>query len=167
MATSNCSAKRRNKKYTPKGVNRESWKVAMQGAMLLSETDQAIRANRVRDAVALIAAGSGDVVAWSSVFDAVNLLEQFSRSPKIMTGAADYILSMHIVISAVLERRKNGGDDIRPAEVQDLRDFADLYAEVLSVVTHHEYRIAEEKTRQRLWAIRNSCTKGVTVLEVA
>ncbi len=155
------------KKYRPRGVSVETWRIAMQGAMKLLPRDQEARVAPIRDAVDKISKGQAGKEDWQGVFDALNMLEQFSRMPKVMRGAADYVHSMQTVIVGVLDRqRASGSKALYPGELEDLRGFVDQWAEVLSVVTHREYFEAEEKTHQRLVSILRSKTPGVRVVEV-
>lgn len=132
------------KRYRPKGVSADSWKIAIQGSCLLSKADQYVRVNLLSDAVEKIGKGQGSKEIWQAVFDCINMLEAFSRMPKVMRNADDYIESMQSVIVGLVE----------------------TWRDVLSTVTHAEYFQAEERTHQRLRAILSSKTPGVRVVEV-
>lgn len=157
------------KRYRPKHrPSTNTLFVAMQGVMLLTQEDVAKASEPVTTAITHIAQGAGSQADWQAVFDALNMLEQFGRMPKVMRGAADYVHSMQTVIVGVLDRqRASGSKALYPGELEDLRGFVDQWAEVLSVVTHREYFEAEEKTHQRLVSILRSKTPGVRVVEVA
>ena len=156
------------KRYRPKGVNVQSWVVAMQGACLLSEEDQRIRVEPIRHSVELIAQGKGGKEEWQGVFDALNMIEEFSRMPKVMRNARDYIESTQGVIVGILDRQKASQTKaLYPSELADLRSMVDLWAELLTTVTHHEYFKAEENTHRRLKAILASKTPGVRIVEAA
>lgn len=159
---------RPRKQYKPKGVSPVSWQIAIQGQCLLSKPDQETRVKLLSDAVDKIGKGQGDKPTWQAVFDCMNMLEAFSRMPKVMRGAEDYIESMQAVIVGLLDRQKQTGTKaLYPSELADLRGLVETWADVLSTVTHHEYFEAEERTHQRLKAILSSKTRGVRVVEVA
>lgn len=156
------------KRYRPRAIKPLSWAIAMQGACLLSEEDQSIRVEPIRHAVELIAQGKGGKDEWQGIFDAFNMTEEFSRMPKVMQGATDYIHSMQSVIIGILDRQKASQTKaLYPTELSDLRAFVDLWAELLTTVTHHEYFKAEENTHRRLRAILSSKTPGVRIVEAA
>jgi hypothetical protein len=154
------------KKYRPKPVKTCTLQLAMQGWAYLSKEDQAARAAPVREAVSLISKGAGTKAHWSAIFDALNMLEQFNQMPQVMTGARDYIESMQTVIVNILDRAKEGKRALYPTELEDLRGFADLWADVLSTVTHRDYYVCETKTRKRLIQVLRE-GKGVRFLEAA
>jgi len=154
------------KKYRPKPVKTCTLQLAMQGWAYLSKEDQAARVNPVREAVSFISKGAGAKEHWSAIFDALNMLEQFNQMPQVMTGARDYIESMQTVIVNILDRAKEGKRALYPTELEDLRGFADLWAEVLTTVTHRDYYVCETKTHQRLVQVLRE-GKGVKVLEAA
>lgn len=158
---------RKRSNHKVRHTNPESWRVAMQGSMLLSKADQDARTEPVNRAVAMISRGQAGKDEWQAIFDAMNMLEQFSRMPKVMRGAQDWIAGMQAVIVAILDRSKSGAKALYPTELADLRGMAELWADVLSTVTHREYFECEEKTHQRLAAILRSKTAGVRVVEVA
>lgn len=155
------------KRYRPKGVSADSWKIAIQGSCLLSKADQKARADLLSDAVEKIGKGQGSKEIWQSVFDCMNMLEAFSRMPKVMRNADDYIESMQSVIVGLLDRQKQTGTKaLYASELADLRGLVETWRDVLSTVTHAEYFQAEERTHQRLKAILSSKTRGVRVVEV-
>lgn len=155
------------KKYRPRWLAKPvTLQLAIQGVAYLSKEGQAARVAPVREAVSFIAQGKAAKEHWSAIFDALNMLEQFNQMPQVMTGARDYIESMQNVIVAILDRAKEGKRALYPSELEDLRGFADLWADVLSTVTHRDYYVCETKTHQRLvQALREG--KGVKVLEAA
>ena len=154
------------KKYRPKPVKTCTIQLAAQGRALLSKEDQEAKAAPVREAVAFIAQGKGAKAHWSAIFDAVNMIEQFNQMPQGMTGARDYIESMQAVIVAILDRAKEGKRALYPSELEDLRGFAELWADVLSTVTHRDFYVCETKTHQRLVQVIRT-GKGIKVLEAA
>lgn len=155
------------KRYKPRGVSPISWQIAIQGSCLLSKSDQDVRVNLLSEAVEKIAKGDGTKQVWQAVFDCMNMLEAFSRMPKVMRNANDYIESMQAVIVGLLDRQKKTGTKaLYPSELADLRGLVEVWADVLSTVTHAEYFQAEERTHQRLKAILSSKTRGVRVVEV-
>lgn len=155
------------KRYKPRGVSLASLQIAIQGSCLLSKADQDSRVTLLADAVEKIGKGQGTKEIWQSVFDCMNMLEAFSRMPKVMRNANDYIESMQAVIVGLLDRQKKTGTKaLYPSELADLRGLVDTWRDVLSTVTHAEYFQAEERTHQRLKAILSSKTRGVRVVEV-
>lgn len=155
------------KKYRPRWVAKPvTLQLAIQGVAFLSQEDQAARVAPVREAVSFIAQGKAAKEHWSAIFDAMNMLEQFNQMPQVMKGGRDYIESMQNVIVGILDRAKQGKRALYPSELEDLRGFADLWADVLSTVTHRDYYVCETKTHQRLVQVLRE-GKGVKVLEAA
>jgi len=155
------------KRYRPRGVSPISWQIAIQGSCLLSKADQDSRVNLLADAIEKIGKGEGTKQIWQAVFDCMNMLEAFSRMPKVMRNANDYIESMQAVIVGLLDRQKQTGTKaLYPSELADLRGLVEVWRDLLSTVTHAEYFQAEERTHQRLKAILGSKTRGVRVVEV-
>jgi len=153
------------KKYRPRWQAKPvTLQLAIQGVAYLSREDQDARVAPVREAVSFISKGAGTKEHWSAIFDALNMLEQFNQMPQVMTGARDYIESMQTVIVNILDRAKEGKRALYPTELEDLRGFADLWADVLSTVTHRDYYVCETKTHQRLIQVLRE-GKGVKVLE--
>ena len=154
----------RRKAYRPKPVKTCTLQLAMQGWAYLSKEDQESKTAPVLEAVAFIAQGNASKEHWSAIFDALNMIEQFNQMPQVMTGARDYIESMQTVIVGILDRAKAGQRALYPSELDDLRGFVDLWADVLTTVTHRDYFVCEEKTHKRLvQVIREG--KGVKILE--
>lgn len=155
------------KKYRPRWVAKPvTLQLAIQGVAYLSQEDQDARVAPVREAVAFIAQGKAAKEHWSAIFDALNMLEQFNQMPQVMKGGRDYIESMQNVIVSILDRAKEGKRALYPSELEDLRGFVDLWADVLSTVTHRDYYVCETKTHQRLVQVIRT-GKGVKVLEAA
>lgn len=155
------------KKYRPRWAAKPvTLQLAIQGVAYLSQEDQSARVTPVREAVAFIAQGKASKEHWSAIFDALNMLEQFNQMPQVMKGGRDYIESMQNVIVAILDRAKEGKRALYPSELEDLRGFADLWADVLSTVTHRDYYVCETKTHQRLVQVLRE-GKGVKILEAA
>ncbi len=138
--------------------------LAIQGVAYLSKEAQAAGVAPVREAVSFIAQGKAAKEHWSAIFDAMNMLEQFNQMPQVMKGGRDYIESMQTVIVGILDRAKEGKRALYPSELEDLRGFADLWADVLSTVTRRDYYVCETKTHQRLVQVIRT-GKGVKVLE--
>lgn len=157
----------KRKAYRPRWVAKPvTLQLAIQGVAKLSKADQDAKAAPVHDAVTAIAQGKGDKEHWSAIFDALNMLEQFNQMPQVMKGAKDYVESMQSVIVAILDRQREGTKALYPSELQDLRGFAELWADVLSTVTHRDFFVCQEKTHKRLVKVIRS-GEGVRVLEVA
>lgn len=155
------------KAYRPKHrASTNTLFVAMQGVMLLTPQDVAKASEPVTTAITSIAQGAGSQTHWQAVFDALNMLEQFGRMPKVMRNAQDYIHSMQQVIVGILDRqRETGSKALHAHELADLRGFEDQWREVLSTVTCAEYFQCQEKTHKRLVSIIRSKTPGVRVVE--
>lgn len=157
---------RKRKAYRPKPVKTCTLQLAAQGWAKLSQEDQDAKAAPIREAVAFIAQGKATKEHWSAIFDALNMIEQFNQMPKVMRGGRDYIESMQGVIVAILDRSKEGKRALYSSELEDLRGFADLWADVLSTVTHRDYYVCETKTHKRLVQVIRT-GEGVRVLEAA
>lgn len=155
------------KRYRPKHrASTLSPFIAMQGVRLLSPEDVEKASEPVTTAITSIAQGGGSQEHWQSVFDALNMLEQFGRMPKVMRNADDYIGTMQEVIVGILDRKRDTGSAALHAhELADLRGFSELWKEVLSTVTCAEYFRCQEKTHKRLVSILRSKTPGVRVVE--
>lgn len=157
----------KRKAYRPRWVASASLlQIAFQGVALLSKEDQEAKATPVRQAVEAIAKGEGNQAHWSAIFDALNMVEQFNQMPQVMKGARGYVESMQSVIVAILDRQREGKKALYASELQDLRGFAELWADVLSTVTHRDFFVCQEKTHKRLVKVIRE-GKGVKVLEVA
>jgi hypothetical protein len=157
---------RKRSKYTPKGASPSAWVIAMQGSCLLSEYDQSIRIDPVREAVSAISKGTANKQNWTVIFDTFNLFEEFSRMPKIMQGANDYVHSFQNVIMGILDRQKaTGTKALYPAELDALTGFCELWEGVIRSVTHREYFVAEERTARRLNQLIRQKNGGVRVVE--
>ena len=156
----------KRKAYRPKPIKTCTLQLAMQGWAKLSQADQAAKVAPIREAVELIAQGEAKKEHWAAIFDALNMTEQFNQMPQVMKGAKDYVESMQSVIVGILDRAKEGKRSLYPSELDDLRGFADLWAEVLSTVTHRDYYVCEEKTHKRLVQVIRT-GEGVKVLEAA
>lgn len=154
----------KRKAYRPKPIKTCTLQLAAQGCAKLSQADQAAKVAPIREAVELIAQGAAKKEHWAAIFDALNMTEQFNQMPRVMTGARDYVESMQFVIVGILDRAKEGKRALYPSELDDLRGFADLWAEVLSTVTHRDYYVCEEKTHKRLVQVIRT-GEGIKVLE--
>lgn len=156
------------KKFTPKwGRSPNNLFVAIQGSRLLSKDDQAAEALRLQLAFEEIAKGQGGKEQWQQMFDAMNMIEEWSRVPKIMRGAHDFVMSTQAAIVGILDRQKESGSKALYAhELQALCDLVGVWTDCLSVVTHADYFKAQERVAKRLQAILRSKTPGVRVVEV-
>jgi hypothetical protein len=157
----------KRKAYRPRWLAKPvTLQLAIQGVAKLSKADQEAKAAPVREAVEAITKGEGTKEHWSALFDALNMVEQFNQMPSVMKGAKDYIDAMQSVIVTILDRQREGKRALYPAELKELRGFADLWVDVLSTVTHREFFVCQEKTHKRLVQVIRS-GEGVKVLEVA
>lgn len=150
-------------KYPP---NPQAWRIGMQGATLLTKADQLTRAVKVRASVDLLANSDGDVTNWRDVFDALNMIEGFSRNGQVR-NAREFIDSMQQTIVGALDRQKQTGSNVlRPVECDALRDLAATWAQVLATVTCREYFEAEQYViRKTDNALRAKPSAGVRVME--
>ena len=146
------------KKYRPKPVKTCTLQLAMQGWAFLSKEDQEAKAAPVREAVAFIAQGKGTKEHWSAIFDALNMLEQFNQMPQVMTGARDYIESMHasnlelaaeyLVMAAMLIEIKSRMLLPRP-KVAEGEDAEDPRAELVRrLMEYEQMKIAGQNLNQ-------------------
>ena len=144
-------ARKMNRSHQARGVNPQSWVVAMQGVMLLSKHDQATRALNLHICVDRIAKGEATHDDWKQVFDVCNLLEELGKNPKIMRGSTEFIEHVQEHIVAIMDRQKANPTSraLRAQELQALRDMETLWAEVLGVITHSEYFRAEQAVNER------------------
>lgn len=69
------------KRYRPKGVSADSWKIAIQGSCLLSKADQYVRVNLLSDASEL-ADLRGLVETWCDVLSTVTHAEYFQAEER-------------------------------------------------------------------------------------
>lgn len=100
---------RKRSSYRPQGANPQAWIVAMQGASLLSKSDQASRAMKVHLAVDAIRRGEASTDEWRDVFDALNMVEAFAGMPSVMQGASEFVQHQQETIVAILDRQKATG----------------------------------------------------------
>lgn len=142
---------KKRKAYKPKQVNPMAWKVAVMGQCKLSEHDQEQFAAPVNLAVDNVRKGVASKADWQAIFDVANMLDTFSKMPKVMQNATDYVRSLQNQIERILNRqKKTGAKALYPGELADLNDMVDLWREVLSVVTMAEYLQCQEKTHDRI-----------------
>lgn len=136
--------------YRPKGVNPGAWLVAMQGAMLLSKADQLARALKLSNAVDQIARGQAVKADWQIVFDALNMIEEMDRTGRVIQGAQDFVhLTQDVIVEVMGRHVAHGTKALRATELQTLRELQTLWAEVLGVVTHQQYFVAEQRVVER------------------
>lgn len=155
------------KKYRPRGVSTNPLQIAIQGVAFLSSHDIEIRVRPVRQAVDLIRTGKAGKEHWQALFDALNMIEQFSQMPGIIDGdTRAWVEAQQATIVAILDRQREGKRALYAAEIDDLDALADMWESVLTNVTHRQYFEAEEATHKRLVAILRSKTPGVRVLKV-
>lgn len=169
-ALEKAARRRQEREDGARRVNFESWKVAMQGAALLSRTDQLIHADRLSCAVERLIASNATRKDWGEVFDAINLIEALEKTHAHAIRDASEFVEAHQenVIAAMDRQRETGSNVLTVAECQMLRDLSSAWAEVLGVVTHREYSVAEERVRRKVQAIlRGGPAPGVRVLEAA
>lgn len=153
--------------YRPRGVNPEAWKVGIQGAALLSKSDQLKTLARVACSVDDLAACKPSREAWSAVFDCINLLEAFTTNGLIKSGGVELVDSLQeTVVDAMTRQRDSGSNVLRPCEVQALREMVATYGEVLSICTNRELFAAMERVERKVsQALRKGSHGSVTVIE--
>ena len=131
------------KKYRPKHVNPYAHLIAMQGAQLLSDADRLKRTNALATAVEVACMGAAEHQHWALIVDSLNMAEMFARQ-KVAQGL-DAIYAMQTTVETILDRRKaTGSKALYLTEREDLRDFAEAYAELLRGVNHRQYFQAQE-----------------------
>jgi hypothetical protein len=155
------------KRYRPKHrPSTNTLFIAIQGQRFLSKADQAAAALRVHMAVDAVSQGKADKADWLEIFDAVNLIEQWNKVPKIMRGAGEFVDSIQNVVVGIMDRQKaTGAKALHANELQALRDLSALWAEVLSGVTHADYFKAQEKVALRVQQVLRSKRTDVRVVE--
>lgn len=158
---------RKRSKYRPKHVNPDAWKIGMQGAMLLSLSDQIKTISKVHEAVEELSDCRPTKTVWGYVFDCVNLLEAFSAIGVIKEGGQDYVAGLQsVVVDAMTRQRDMGSNVLRPAEVSALREMVSVYGHVLSVCTHREFFEAMERVERKVaQALSKGSHGSVQVLE--
>lgn len=159
---------RKMSRYNPKGANPQAWVVAMQGPMLLSRHDQSTRALNLHICVDRIARGEADHGDWRQVFDVCNLLEELGKNPRVMQGAQEFVEHCQEQIVSIMDRHKANPASraVKAEELQALRDMETLWAEVLGIITHHQYFVAEQAVNERTRRVLAGQTNGARVVSV-
>lgn len=157
------------KKYRPRGVSLNPIYIATQGVRLLSRDDQLLKAEAVALAVAEIKRGQAGKPQWTAVFDCLNMVEELLKNPKVATNDPAYIEAKQEAIVSILDRHKaTGSKALRAEEIAALDDLVALWADLLGVVTHHEYFLAQEAVEKRMRRVMSgNVPQGVRVLEAA
>lgn len=160
---------RKRSSYKPRCVRPAAYLLAMQGAALLSTTDQLIRADRLHSAVERLIASAGQLKDWGEVFDAINMIEALEQThAHAIRDAREFVHAQQANVVAAMDRQKATGSNVLTvAECQTLRDLAATWAEVLGVVTHREFFAAEERVYQKVRQALRKPQAGVRVLEAA
>lgn len=155
------------KRYRPKHLkSANTLFIAIQGQRFLSKDDQTKAALALSLAVDDIAKGNGTRAQWMEVFDAINLIEQWNKVPKIMKGAAEFVDGIQNTVVSIMDRQKETGSKaLKAEELKALRDLAGLFTDCLSVVTHSDYFKAQEKVALRVQQVLRSKSPGVRVVE--
>lgn len=136
------------KKYKPKPINPTVHLLAMQGAARLTEADRLERTNRLAAAVEVACMGLAAREHWSLIVDSLNMAEMFARH-KVAAGL-DAIYALQDTVETCLNRaRDTGTRALRREEQEDLRAFAEAYADLLRGVTHRQYFEAQEAAENR------------------
>lgn len=156
-----------NMRRKQRNANPFAHMTAIMGASLLNQHDIDAKTRDVDVAVNSACHGVATRNHWKVIFHTLNMLEEFSRHPKIMRGASGYIQSMQGVIVGILDRhKKTGTKSLYTYEITDLRGMYELWCDVLVTVTMSEYYKAESECARRAEAILASGTRGVHVVEI-
>lgn len=161
---------RKRSSYRAKGVNLTAYMAAIQGAALLSTTDQLISADRLHSAVERLIASAGQLKDWGEVFDAINMIEALEQThAHAIRDAREFVHAQQANVVAAMDRQQATGSNVLTvAECQTLRDLAATWAEVLGEVTCREYSAAENRVRRKVAAVlRGKPAAGVRVLVAA
>jgi hypothetical protein len=140
----------KRKAYRPRPVKPHAYLIAIQGAALLSEADRLERANRLAAAVEVACMGAAERPQWALIVDALNMAEMFARQ-RVGVGrdALPLIEGLQTTVETILDRRKAGSKALHASERDDLRAFAEAYADLLGTVTHRQYFEAQEAAENR------------------
>ena len=156
------------KRYRQKPVNPNVLALASIGQSKLTPEDQEDRIAPARLGLEQITKGQASQADWQAIFDVINMLDRFVKMPTVMRHGKDYLNTMQGVVVRILDRQKETGTKaLYPGELEDLRGLVDLWAELLSTVTHREYSIAEERAHARLVSVLRAKKpiQGVRVCE--
>ena len=156
------------KKYRQKPVNLNVLALAGIGQSKLTTEDQEARIAPPRLALEQITKGQASKADWQAIFDVINMLDRFVRMPTVMRHGRDYLNTIQGVVCTILDRQKSTGTKaLYPSELEDLRGLVELWAELLSTVTHREYSMAEERAHARLVSVLRAKKpiQGVRVCE--
>lgn len=156
------------KKYRQKPVNLNVLALAGIGQSKLTQEDQEERIAPARVALEQITKGQASKADWQAIFDVINMLDRFVRMPTVMRHGRDYLNTIQGVVCTILDRQKSTGmKALYPSELEDLRGLVELWAELLSTVTHREYSMAEERAHARLVSVLRAKKpiQGVRVCE--
>lgn len=158
----------KRKRYRPKPVNPNVLALAGIGQSKLMPEDQEARIAPARVALDQITKGQASQADWQSIFDVINMLDRFVKMPTVMRHGQEYLNTMQGVVVKILDRQKaTGTKALYPGELEDLRGLVELWAEILSTVTHREYSMAEERAHARLVSVLRAKKpiQGVIVCE--
>ena len=156
------------KRYRQKPVNPNVLALASIGQSKLTPEDQEERIAPARIGLEQITKGQASQADWQSIFDVINMLDRFVKMPTVMRHGQDYLNTMQGVVVKILDRQKaTGTKALYPGELEDLRGLVELWADLLSTVTHREYSLAEERAHARLVSVLRSRkpVPGVRVCE--
>lgn len=156
------------KKYRQKPVNLNVLALAGIGQSKLTQDDQEERIAPARVALEQITKGQASKADWQAIFDVINMLDRFVRMPTVMRHGRDYLNTIQGVVCTILDRQKSTGTKaLYPSELEDLRGLVELWADLLSTVTHREYSMAEERAHARLVSVLRAKKpiQGVRVCE--
>ena len=144
----------KRKRYRPKPVNPNVLALACIGQSNLTAEEQESRIAPPQLALEQITKGQASQADWQAIFDVINMLDRFVKMPTVMRHGKDYLNTMQGVVVAILDRQKaKGTKALYPGELDDLRGLIDLWAELLSTVTHREYSLAEDRAHARLVSV--------------
>lgn len=157
------------KAYRPRGVNPLAHVMAMQGAAALTRDDRLAWLTGLHEALAAVRTGSAQRPQWAALFDAINLIEQFTLMG-ICRDDDGLVATSQDAVAAILDRQAQSGvRAARAAELAALGDVVTSYADVLAAVTHAQMYEAQARVAERVQRVLRSPEPppGVRVFEAA
>jgi hypothetical protein len=157
------------KRYKPRGVNSLAHVMAMQGAANLTRDYRLAWLTDAQEALAAVRTGTAQRPQWATLFDAINLIEEFTRMG-ICRDDAGLVQAAQDAVAAVLDRQaQTGVRAARAAELATLGDVVTGYADVLGAVTHSQMFDCQARVAARVQRVLRSPAPpaGVRVFEAA
>lgn len=157
------------KAYRPRGVNPLAHVMAMQGAARLTRDDRLAWLTGLRDALAAVRTGTAQRPQWATLFDAINIIEEFARMG-ICRDDDGLVQAAQDAVASILDRQAaTGVRAARAAELAALGDVVTGHADVLAAVTHSQLFEAQRRVADRVQRVLRSPEPppGVRVFEAA